>query len=119
MRSSDWSSDVCSSDLLRQIDGEARRNALGLERGEDRALDAGFPRQRHDLRLGRDHTRGRRVAENRPDLQAVLDLECDAPRRYARRHLQDPLTPRTNPPGAVPRAENGRAACREREYTAV
>src|SRR3546814_12012415 len=87
MRISDWSSDVCSSDLLRGLDQRAADEQEGEQRGEDRA-DLLDQRQEPALvpegRLGildldegaladRDHVAARGVEADRA-LQQILDI---------------------------------------------
>src|SRR3546814_10244007 len=52
MRSSDWSSDVCSADLYAVHLGDRHRAPADLEQVEDREM---FARLRHDAVVRRDH----------------------------------------------------------------
>src|SRR3546814_14304951 len=95
MRISDWSSDVCSSDLLRQrVQGRVQggwRSRISAWRAEDRSEPRG--RQRRDrgaahghLRLDRPEDGGalhppRRKQENRPRGQGQDESPRDIPSR--------------------------------------
>src|SRR3546814_19425714 len=66
MRISDWSSDVCSSDLVGIVEVERRGDDLVADRedAEDRLDRAGAAEQMADRRFGRTHRHGAdRVAE--------------------------------------------------------
>src|SRR3546814_16880569 len=100
MRISDWSSDVCSSDLDLRLPGAALRRACG-----ELSADRGRPRAR-------------------PPAAAPAPLPQQAVRAEHR-----PRAPAPDPPGAAPglalreagdlQAEIGSASCRERVYQYV
>src|SRR3546814_10896012 len=77
MRSSDWSSDVCSSDLSQELVDRRRSQELrGAHQGADRTVRrlrgaARSARQRcvHDRR---EHRRSRRSEEHTSELQSLM-----------------------------------------------
>src|SRR3546814_16943818 len=105
MRMSDWSSDVCSSDLLAPLDAEALRHdddqriaLLGADHGE---ADAGVAAGRLDHRLPR--------TQRSPALGILDDAEGEAVLHRAHRVDGPELGVEVD---ALWRQQLGRAACR-------
>src|SRR3546814_18941147 len=120
MRISDWSSDVCSSDLLQprfdhQVDMAAGEQSVIITvAAEDHALVRCLRRERHEMltvMIGKILRAGRR--EDR-----VGKAAADARRRgFAPEQGRPPRRP--DPALAGDRLKNGRAACRARVCQSV
>src|SRR3546814_19581586 len=105
MRISDWSSDVCSSDLRAGEPGEGAADGAASNRRASESVDRPLP---HDG--GGDDRRGPRGGS--PWL----------PARRAPAAPPDPVVPIHRPPLPVPRPQqNGRASCRARvcQYVSI
>src|SRR3546814_11114008 len=101
MRISDWSSDVCSSDLIRCNDQEAREAARAFHAAAEDAI-RGYIAARHPQEAGRV-----------TDFVSTTMLGLSAKARSG--HRLDRLLATARLAGlAIAQAQIGRASCRER-----